>query len=135
MKRFFQQQSGATIIEFAVVAPVIFLLLMGLIEFGRIGFTQVAIESATASAARQASIGRAISGDRVQYVREAIRTKLAGALDVDQLVITSNVVAGSITEIQVSYPWPARMPFMRQFIGTDGTMMLTASAIVKNEAF
>ncbi|MFO0069726.1 MAG: TadE/TadG family type IV pilus assembly protein, partial [Alphaproteobacteria bacterium] len=36
MKRFFQQQSGATIIEFAVVAPVVFLLLMGLIEFGRI---------------------------------------------------------------------------------------------------
>ncbi|MFN8972929.1 MAG: TadE/TadG family type IV pilus assembly protein [Alphaproteobacteria bacterium] len=184
MKRFFQQQSGATIIEFAVVAPVVFLLLMGLIEFGRISFTQVAIESATASAAREASIGKAISGDRVQYIKQTIRNKLASALNENQLIISANTVAaggvtatpdicmksppviggpcdppllfedvngngvydasvpavslgnpGDVIEVRVFYPWSVQIPLMKQFFGQRGVLMLTSSAIVKNEAF
>lgn len=184
MKRILQQQSGATIIEFAVVAPVIFLLLMGLIEFGRISFTRVAIESATASAAREASIGKNISGDRVQYVQQAIRDKLASALDVGRLIISANIVAaggvaqtpdicvgsparvggpcppgtpwedinrngvydasvpavslgnpGDIIEVRVFYPWEVQVPLMQQFFGQRGTLMMTSSAVVKNEPF
>lgn len=184
MKQFIQQQSGATIIEFAVVAPVVFLLLMGLIEFGRIGFTQVAIESATASAAREASIGKAISGDRVQYIKQTIRNKLASALNENQLIISANTVVaggvaatpdicmtspprvggpcdppltwddvngipgyqgtiptvslgnpGDVIEVRVFYPWSVQIPLMKQFFGQRGVLMLTSSAIVKNEAF
>ncbi|MFZ4125612.1 MAG: TadE/TadG family type IV pilus assembly protein [Rickettsiales bacterium] len=88
--------AGATLIEFALVAPVFFLLLMAIIEFGLIGFHQVAIESAVAATAREASLGKATtSGDRVEYVRTHLRQKLKGLINANQLQISaSTVVSG-----------------------------------------
>jgi Flp pilus assembly protein TadG len=93
MRKWRSDQSGATIIEFALVAPIFFLLILGIIEFGLIGFSQVAIESAVSATAREASIGKSTGGDRVQYVRTHIRKKLKGLINVDELVITANTVA------------------------------------------
>ncbi|MBN8544151.1 MAG: pilus assembly protein [Alphaproteobacteria bacterium] len=91
--------AGATIVEFALVAPVFFLLLMAIIEFGLIGFHQVAIESAVAATAREASLGKAApGGDRVEYVRTHLRQKLRGLINSSQLQISaSTVVSGGTT--------------------------------------
>lgn len=98
MRKYWQDRSGATIIEFALVAPVFFLLLLGIIEFGMIGFSQVAIESAVSATAREASIGKSTGGDRIAYVQTHIRTKLSGLINVNQLVIAANtVVAGGVS--------------------------------------
>lgn len=88
--------AGTTLIEFALVAPAFFLLLMAVIEFGLIGFHQVAIESAVAATAREASLGRATpGGDRVEFVRTQLREKLAGIINPEQLQITAaTVVSG-----------------------------------------
>ena len=185
MKQCWSDQSGATIIEFALVAPVFFLLMMAIMEFGMIGVTQVAVESAVAATAREASIGKAgAGGDRVQYVRTHIRNKLENILDSNRLVISANTVlgggvqadpdicmdsppriggacnpplayeevngipgyqdgtgvmslgsAGDLIEVRVFYPWRVHFPVMTRFFGNNGVMMITANAIVKNEAF
>jgi len=185
MKNFRSDQSGATIIEFALVAPVFFLIMFAVMEFGMVGMTQVAIESAVSATAREASIGKAATGgDRVQYVRTHIKEKLENILDADRLVISANTVlgggvqadpdicmddppriggacnpplafeevngipgyqdgtavmslggAGDLIEVRVFYPWRVRFPVMTRFFGDNGVMMITANAIVKNEAF
>lgn len=110
MRKVHSDQSGATIIEFALVAPIFFLLLLGIIEFGMIGFSQVAIESAVSATAREASLGKSVGGDRVQYVRQHIRTKLRGLINVDQLVISaSTVVGGGAVEPDVCLSSPPRI--------------------------
>ena len=50
---------GSTAIEFAAVAPVFFLLLMGIVETGTIYFAQVSLQDAVNDAARQIRTGNA----------------------------------------------------------------------------
>ncbi|MFO1242627.1 MAG: TadE family protein [Rickettsiales bacterium] len=47
-----KDQSGAALIEFAFVAPIFFLLLMGIVELGLFFYAQNVIENATAASAR-----------------------------------------------------------------------------------
>lgn len=52
MIRVTKNNEGATAIEFAMVAPALFLLIFGIIEFGLVMATQSALESSTSAAAR-----------------------------------------------------------------------------------
>jgi Flp pilus assembly protein TadG len=47
--------SGATIVEFALVLPLLLILIIGLIDFGRMGFVEVSITSASREGARLSS--------------------------------------------------------------------------------
>jgi Flp pilus assembly protein TadG len=49
------RESGATIVEFALVLPLLLLLIVGLIDFGRMGFVEVSITSASREGARLSS--------------------------------------------------------------------------------
>ena len=69
-----KRRRGATVVEFAVVAPILFLLLFGIIEFGRyVMLQQIAITS-TREGSRKAALGTTTSD---QQVRMVVRNYLA----------------------------------------------------------
>lgn len=99
-RQWIKSEDGATILEFALVAPVFFLLLMAIIEFGLIMFTSVALESAVMQASRDASIGKCATppcghGDRVSYLQNRIVQKTQGLIGSDQVVVTAKRVVDS----------------------------------------
>ena len=49
------REAGATIVEFALVLPLLLILIVGLIDFGRMGFVEVSITSASREGARLSS--------------------------------------------------------------------------------
>jgi Flp pilus assembly protein TadG len=51
-----RRRNGAAAVEFAVVAPVVILLLMGIFEYGRFGFTMATCTGAARDAARYAAV-------------------------------------------------------------------------------
>ena len=51
-----QHRRGAALTEFAVVAPFIVVMLMGMLEFGRVMMVQQALTSAAREAAREATL-------------------------------------------------------------------------------
>jgi Flp pilus assembly protein TadG len=51
----FSSDEGATIVEFALVLPLLLVLIIGLIDFGRMGFVEVSITSASREGARLSS--------------------------------------------------------------------------------
>jgi len=55
-KEILEDRSGATAIEFALIAPLLFLLLFSIIEAGRLVFVHAALQASVADAARCASI-------------------------------------------------------------------------------
>jgi Flp pilus assembly protein TadG len=59
-------RSGAAAIEFAIVAPVMFLLLFGIIEIGVIFFAQSTLQNATDDTARMVRTGQAQNGNMTQ---------------------------------------------------------------------
>lgn len=56
---------GVTAIEFALIAPVLFLITMGVIEFGIILFISTTLEAAVNDAARQGTTGNSYAERRV----------------------------------------------------------------------
>lgn len=78
---------GATIVEFAIVAPVLFLLIMGILEFGLIFFTTTVLEGATNVGARIGKTGYTAAGSREDYIRSEIVRLSGGYLDPDLIDI------------------------------------------------
>lgn len=92
-------ESGAAVIEFAVVSGVFFMLMFGIIEYGMIMMTQIAIESATNQVGRSASLGTVAPGcaDPVCTVRAIVAEKTASLVDPRSIHVTSTVVSSPTT--------------------------------------
>ena len=87
---FWRAQEGVTAVEFAFVAPVLILLLMGIVEFSLIMMTYGLMESATTVSARLGATGFTTSGiSREQTIRNAINARAGSLIDTTKLTIRS----------------------------------------------
>jgi Flp pilus assembly protein TadG len=96
-------------VEFALVAPVLLLLVLGIVQFGIVFNNYMALTDAVRVGARQASVGRTASdplGSTISRVKNA-----AGHLDQSKLQITvtpANPAAwqqGGDVTVQATYPY------------------------------
>lgn len=97
--RFLKDEGGTTIVEFALVSTIFFMLFLGIIEYGLIMFTKIAIESATQEVSRSTAIDAAVTGcgDRVCAVKTLIAQKTAGIVNPTKVLVTSSVVSNMTT--------------------------------------
>lgn len=156
-----KNREGATAIEFALVAPLLFLLIFGTIEYGIIMFVSSVVEGGTANAARMAKTGVGRSTDsnpeaRAAQDRERIENLIlergGNLLDRDNLEVIMtpasvetganpdglNTVggAGEMVTYTSTYTWNVLTPIMRQFLGDDeGQIRLRAVTVVYNEPY
>lgn len=74
IRRFIERRAGQTLVEFAMVIPVFFLLVLGILDFGRIGLYFVAASDLARSGARYATdydTGRGFTDAQiVAYVKQ-----------------------------------------------------------------
>lgn len=103
-RHFMRNRDGASIVEFAIVAPIFFLLIMGILEFGLFMFHKVAIEAITMQVGREASLNTSSGystcnggNDRYAYIRCYVREKSAGLINGEQVEVNINTVAGGST--------------------------------------
>jgi len=96
LRQFLRDTRGTTIIEFAVVAPIFFLIIFAIIELGLLMFSQVALESATMQVSRSAAICNKESGggaDCAQAVRTLIAARTRGLINAENIRIQANPLA------------------------------------------
>lgn len=87
MKRRWEAHSndrGATVVEFALVLPLLLVLIIALIDFGRIGFIEVSITSASREGARLSSFYPAGTTNN-QDIINLVEAAAPGAAAVAQL--------------------------------------------------
>lgn len=103
MKRFIRDQRGSTAIEFALVAPALFTLLYGSIEFGRLMWTQSALNFAVEEAARCASVTPTTCGTSSQ-----IATYAAGTISANYIPATAfeGATASCGHQVTASFVYP-----------------------------
>ncbi len=90
--RVLRDNGGVTSIEFAFIAPVVVLMMMGVIEFSMILFTTAVMESATSYTARLGKTGYTENGSsRSEQIVANIKSLTAGLLDPDSIEITAKV--------------------------------------------
>ncbi|WP_259779609.1 TadE/TadG family type IV pilus assembly protein [Aestuariispira ectoiniformans] len=92
MKRLAQDDSGATLAEFALVAPVLAYLILGSFEFGAIMLTNTLMEGGLREASRYGITGREESGeDRLTTIRNIIDEHTLGLVNMDDAKIDVRV--------------------------------------------
>lgn len=90
-----RNESGTVTIELALIAPVFFMLMFGIIEYSLVMFGTAVLESATSNTARMGKTGYTEEGvTRQDMLYEMVRTKAGGLLDAEKLEITTQVYGG-----------------------------------------
>jgi len=153
-----KSERGVTAIEFALIAPVFFMFLIGITEVSLLLLTEHLLENATYNASRVAKTGY-IAEDKTQMetMMDALITRLQGLaplLDVAKISVTSTAY-GSLSDIgqpeegveglgtpeqvvvyTVTYPWKIFTPMIGTIMGdANYNINLSSRIVVRNEPY
>ena len=111
-------EHGLTTLEFALISPVMAIIMLGIIEFSMIMYATAIMESATNSTSRLGKTGYDPSGiTRNQAIIDSITTKTAGLLDTSKLEFSSKAYTDFT---KISKPEPCLNPTSPPCDGTPG---------------
>lgn len=133
LARFFRRERGAAIIEFALVVPILFLLVWGIISFSRAYQRMNALTSALREGARVGSTLDSIStiANRTTTIRAAVHnfsTAYGYTVDTSQVVVDPSAMVDIRVRV-VNYPLFAGL----NFIGGLSSITVTREAIFRRE--
>ncbi|NLE39560.1 MAG: pilus assembly protein [Pirellulaceae bacterium] len=106
-----KQRRGAAAVEFAIVAPVFFLMILGMIEIGRAVMVQQVITNASREGARMAVLPGATIGDIETRVDNILSSQTISGATVQILdengsaTDPQNAAYGDILQVRVSVPF------------------------------
>lgn len=130
-----RSDEGQALVEFALIVPVVMLLVVGVFEFGRAWSAHQAVTDAAREGARIAVIADpAITEDSV---RKVVRGALSGASlngDLATIQLTGvNGATGEPARVEVSYPYQFSMLRALQGINGGGAVTLETAFVMRNE--
>jgi Flp pilus assembly protein TadG len=134
-------EHGTTLIEFALVVPVVLLLLVGCLDFARAVNAYVIVGNASREGARYASTQPGLSRDEVHsYVAQRIAPLDPVALRVEDVTYartsdprwyTASPAPGTVT-VEVRYDWQAATWLVGQlFTAVSGSRTFDATSTVE----
>lgn len=149
-----RRQSGATVVEMAIIAPVFLLVLLALAELSLMFFATLTMQYAVREGARYAITGQCnldpatSNQQRYNAVIQSMRDNSLGFYDRLAPKISVNGVgyaasgynstmfgtAGDIVVIQLTSSWPVTTPLLSQFF-KDGKYTFVVGATMRNEYF
>lgn len=116
-------ERGAAAVEFAIVVPLLVLLLAGIVEFGRAYSAKISLQGAAREGARVLALD---SGDPVDTTLGA-----SGSLDPSDISIQTSgapCTKGEPASVTASYPFSYNIPFFG-----SKTVTLTATGVMRCE--
>lgn len=146
-----RRQSGTTLVEMAIVAPVFILVLVAIIELSLMFFTTLTMQYAVREGARFAVTGRANeSGTGQRYATVIAKIKenslgmydrVAPAISVNGTGYTAKTysnsmfgVAGDMIVLRLDCSWQVSTPLLSSFF-TDGVYKFQVATTMRNEFF
>jgi hypothetical protein len=96
-------RTGAAAVEFAIVAPIFFIFMLGSLEFGRLNVIRHTADQAAYEAARQCMVPGATAAEARQHARRMLR--IVGARGA-QVAVTPAVLGPDVDEILVTVEVP-----------------------------
>jgi Flp pilus assembly protein TadG len=99
----FSDQRGVTAVEFSLILPALLLLLFGIVEFGRLLWTQSALHYAVEEAARCATVDAANCGSASAVQSFAVARAAGLGLQNSVFALTTPACGN---QVSASYPFP-----------------------------
>ncbi len=119
--------------EFAILLPLLLLLLFGLVDFGRLFFVQIGLNSASIEGARASALGR--SAADVTAITQASAPKVAqmAAMRAGQITVTRTACPvpanGATTVVTASTPFTWITPIAILPVATGRTVSSTSRLV------
>jgi hypothetical protein len=154
-----KSEKGATLVEFALVMPVFFLLLFGVIDFGRYFFVQHTLQYGTREGTRLALVGKQLTDpnnpsqllSRLESIKKMIKDSVAMAVNPNDVVISVYPVdppnysdkadgtldagePGDYMRVKTQYTYRFLTPFISVFF-SGGVNTIQSQATYRNELF
>ena len=136
---------GATLVEAAIITPLLLLLTFSIVDFGALFYVYLALENGASQATRYGVTGNVQPGmTREQSIRFAMRqatptlTLDDGAFTFSHMTPGTAVwvagpgVEGDIGKLTIDYPWTPMTPLIRPFF-TDGQLNVRVESTMMNE--
>lgn len=101
---FRRNENGQAIVEFAIIVPLVALLLFAILQFGIVFNNYLTLTDAVRAGARKATVSRHATS-RHQIVEDAVK-KAADGLDTDELDISLLTTWEPGTDVKVSASYP-----------------------------
>ncbi|MGA7461769.1 MAG: TadE family protein [Candidatus Korobacteraceae bacterium] len=165
LKRGHAEQSGQSMVEFALVGSLFFLLIFGMFDLGFYFYTRVTLQNAVRQGARYAITGNCGtpgscfntggqgggSGDRLNTIINTVVGYSFGLISASQVTVTSNCASscgyygdggpnnaggpGDTVTIQANYTWNPWV--LGNFLPHQfpGSVSYAVSSVFKNETF
>lgn len=150
VQRWNRDVRGQSLVEFAIVASLLFLLIFGVIDFGRLFYTQETLQHALREAGRFAVTGQHLAdpdkpGQTLSRIDSIVETAKRYALGIDVSKVTISSPEGGDTRpaggpretIVISLTSDLKLitPYIGQFFGPDGVYSFKVSTTFLNEPF
>ena len=144
-----RSRSGQSLIEFALVAPLFFLLVFGITDFGRLFFTQETLQFALREAGRYAVTGQHKPDlknggnlSRVASIKAIAQQNAIGMItDPNSIVVSSGGVnnfagvPGDTVLVSLTTNLKLITPMIGRFFGPSQTYTFTVQTTFRNEPF
>jgi len=128
MQQRLREQRGASAVEFALILPLLIVLVIGIAEFGR----AFQVQCTLSAAAREGVRTMALQDDQVQAkaMVRSVASSLAPAITDRQIAISppscpATYVPGASVRVTITY----RMPFLTGFFGSG--VDLTGTGVMR----
>jgi len=147
------KERGASVVEFAIIAPVLFFLLMAIVDICGLFWVNLTMQYAVREGARYAVTGLTDldpspnNDKRYRAVIQAIKDNSMGLFDKVEPKINNISYgdptayndgmfgkAGEIFVLRIDCSWPLMTPLLSPFF-TDGKYQFSVATTMRNEAF
>jgi len=132
--------TGATLVEAAIITPLLLLLTFSIVDFASMFYCYLALESGVSQATRAVVTG----GSSESAIMTAMRAATPTLTIPDSAFSFSNMPAGStsfvsgvggpgsVSRVTVTYEWDIMTPLIRPFF-TNGKITFRVESTMKNE--
>jgi Flp pilus assembly protein TadG len=124
-----RDERGATLVEFALVSTMLLLLVMGIIEFGRVLNTYIIVTNGAREGARLAALGRPTGEIRTRVLASV--PGLTGSL-VSVTTTNAQGTPGSQVTVRVDYPVTLVVPIIANLMPAN-PLPVTSSVVMRLE--
>ena len=121
------RQKGQSLVEFALLLPVLLLVIFGLLDMGRAVYTYTVLAHAAHEGARQAVI---VDNTNQAVVDAALQTAVAVNLLASEVQILGTRQPGTQVTVTVSHPFAPVTPLIAQVVGNSLALSASATMIV-----
>ena len=145
MTRLIRNCRGATMIEAAIMTPLLLLLTFSIVDFACLFYVYLALENGASQATRYAVTGQVVSGQtREDSIKMAMRQATPTLTIGDNMFSFTHLPPGGSTwvsgtgaendigKVTVTYTWNLMTPLIRPFF-TNGQVVFRVESAMKNE--